>query len=242
MSFCLAMGDRRRRRVGTGGSGSEFDLEAPGSRFTMRPAVAIQVAREWTERSEREPAIARTALEGEFGEGWLEDDADIGEPRVLDGVRGRGAAAWIPIVEWLGLHAAGGVVSLGAGQVAREGIRRIRDRVREAKSSGHNVMASRGLAAVLAMEHVFETSDETEVLEAEFVQEPSGIGGRLPSETSYTGLEPWIVSLVNESRRTRYLLVVGPEGDIEGCITAPMGPFEAMYGLLPPTPRGGEPD
>jgi hypothetical protein len=208
----------------------------------MRPAVAIQVGREWSERSEHEDGVAPTALTVEFGEGWLEDDADIGELRVLDGVRGRGAATWIPILEWLGLHAAGGVVGLGASQLAREGIRRIRDRVRAARSSGHKVMVSRGLAAVLATEHVFETSDETEILQTEFVQEPSGIGGRPPSETSYTGLEPWIVSLVNESRRTRYLLVVGPEGDIEGCIRAPMGLFEAMYGLLPPTPRGGEPD
>ncbi len=96
-------------------------------------------------------------------------------------------------------------------------------------------MVSRGLAATLAMEHVFETTDETEVLHVEVVQEPSVLGGRPPSETSYTGLEPWIVSLVNGSRRTRYVLVVSAEGDIEGCILVAAGEFEPMFGLLPPT-------
>jgi hypothetical protein len=69
----------------------------------------------------------------------------------------------------------------------------------------------------------------------EFVQEPSSLGGRRPTETSYTGLEPWVVSLVNEPRRMRYILVVSAEGEIEGCIAVEAGPFEAMFGLLPPT-------
>lgn len=85
------------------------------------------------------------------------------------------------------------------------------------------------------MEYVFEETDERQVLHVEAVQEPSVLGGRPPSELSYTGLEPWIVSLVNGSRKTRYVLVVSPEGDIEGCITAPAGEFDYMFGLLPPT-------
>ncbi len=84
------------------------------------------------------------------------------------------------------------------------------------------------------MEHVFEATDETEVLNVEFVQEPSVLGGRSPSETSYTGLEPWIVSLVNGSRRMRYVLVVSAEGEIQGLVTAKAGELDPIYGLLPP--------
>ncbi len=87
---------------------------------------------------------------------------------------------------------------------------------------------------MLAMEHVFETTDETDVLQIEFAHEPSSLAGRPLSETSYTGIEPWIVSLVNGSRKTRYVLAVSPEGDIEGCIATPVGAFEAMYSPLSP--------
>lgn len=95
-------------------------------------------------------------------------------------------------------------------------------------------MVSRGLAALLAMEHVFETTDETDVLQVEFAHEPSSLAGRPLTETSYTGIEPWIVSLVDGSRKTRYLVAVGPEGDVEGCVATPVGAFEAMYSPLPP--------
>jgi hypothetical protein len=187
------------------------------------------------ERSEKQTGVARTAIGTEFGDDWLEEDPDIGEVRVLDGVQGRGAAAWIPVIEWLGLHAAGGLVGLGAGEAARAGLKRIRAKIERARSEDHRVMVSRGLAANLAMEHVFEMTDEMEVLHVEIAQEPSVLGGRPPSETSYTGLEPWIVSLVNGPRRTRYVLVVSAEGDIEGCISVAAGEFEPMFGLLPPT-------
>jgi len=134
------------------------------------------------------------------------------------------------VLEWLGLQVAG----LGVAEALRTGIRRVRDKINEAKAKDHRVLVSRGLAALLAMEHVFETTNETEVLNVEFAQEPSVLGGRPPSETSYTGLEPWIVSLVNGSRRMRYVLVVSPEGEIQGMAAAEAGKLDPMYGLLPP--------
>jgi hypothetical protein len=187
------------------------------------------------EKSEKRPGLARIAIGTELDDGWLEADPDIGKVRVVDGVQGRGAAGWIPVIEWLGIHAAGGLVGLGASEAARAGLRRIRAKIEKARASDHRVMVSRGLAAFLAMEHVFETTNETGVLHVEVVQEPSVLGGRPPSETSYTGLEPWIVSLVNGSRRTRYVLVVSAEGSIEGCIAVAADEFEPMFGLLPPT-------
>lgn len=205
--------------------GHQFDLEAAGSRFTMRPAFAVRVGREWMEKSEGESGVARCAITAEFGESWVADDPDFGEVTVLDGVQGRGAAAWIPVIEWLGFQAAGGVVGLGAGQAAK----RTWAKIKEARSAGHRVMVSRGLAAAFAIEHVLEETNETGVISAEFVHEPSSLAGRPLSETSYTGFEAWIVSLVNESRTMRYLLVVSPEGDIEGCVGVPMGEFEATF-------------
>jgi hypothetical protein len=201
----------------------------------MSLAAAIGLGPEWMEKSEGKKNFARTAIAEEMGEVWLESDSDLKKPKVLDGSRGRGAAGWIPVLEWLGEHAVDGFIGFAASEAARVSIRRIRERLREAKDSGHPPMVSRGLAAALAMEHVFENTDEIHVLHVEFAQEPSVLGGRLPSETSYTGLEPWIVSLVNGSRRIRYVLVVAPDGDINGCITSPAGEFDSMFGLLPPT-------
>jgi hypothetical protein len=212
-----------------GSQSSSFDLEAPGSRFTTHPAFAVRVGHEWMDRSEREAGVARRAIVAELGDSWIADDPDIGEATVLDGVQGRGAAAWIPIVEWIGLHAAGGVVGFGAGQAAREGIKRIWTKIKDARSCGHRVMISRGCAAFLAMEHVFETTDGEEVLQVEFAHEPSSLAGRPVTETSYVGIEPWIISLLDEPRKTRYVLAVSPEGDIEGCIATPVGVLEAAY-------------
>ena len=210
----------------------QFDLEAPGSRFTMRPAIAVQVGPEWRERSEKEAGVALRAISEEFGDAWIASDPDIGDITVLDGVQGRGAAGWVPVLEWVGLQGANGVISYGAGQVAGKVAKRIWAKVREARSAGHRVMISRGTAALLAIEHVLLEVDESEVLIAEFVHEPSSLAGRPVSETSYTAFEIWIVSLVNESRTTRYLLALSPEGDIDGCVPVPMGEFEAMFSPL----------
>jgi hypothetical protein len=212
----------------------QFDFEAAGSRFTMRPALAIQFGGQWREESESRSGVARDALVSEFGEGWLAHDDDLGDVRVIDGARGRGAAGWIPVLEWLGSAFGEELIGLGVGAAARAGIRRIRIKIKKAKKGDHLVLISRGLAAFIAMDHVFESTDETEVLHVEFAQEPSVLGGRAPMETSYTGYEPWIVSLVNGSRKIRYVLVVNPDGGIVGCITAPAGEFDHMFGLLPP--------
>jgi hypothetical protein len=228
---------RRKKHVATtaGPEPSSFDLDVPGSRFSMSLAAAIGLGPEWMEKSESKKDLARTAIAAGMGESWLEGDPELVKPKVLDGSIGRGASGWIPVLEWLGEHAVDGFIGFAAGEAARVSIRRIRERLQEATASGHRPMVSRGLAAALAMEHVFETTDETQVLHVEFAQEPSFLGGRPPTEPSYTGLEPWIVSLVNGSRRIRYVLVVAPDGDIRGCITSPAGEFDYMFGLLPPT-------
>jgi hypothetical protein len=201
----------------------------------MSLAAAIGLGPDWMEKSEGKKNFARTAIAAEMGEAWIENDPDLGKPKALDGNVGRGASGWIPVLEWLGEHAVDGFIGFTASEAVRASVRRIRERLQEAKDSGHGPLVSRGLAAALAMEHVFENTDETQVLHVEFVQEPSFLGGRPPTEPSYTGLEPWIVSLVNGSRRIRYVLVVAPDGDIRGCTASPAGEFDSMFGLLPPT-------
>ncbi len=212
-------------------SDSQLDLEAPGSRFTMRPAFAVQPGPEWRERSEREKGVARRAISAEFGDAWLSSDPIAGDVRVFDGVQGRGAAGWVPVLEWLGIQSTGGVISYGAGQIAG----RIWDKVREARSAGHRVIISRGMAALISSEYVLREIGEPEIVVCEFVHEPSALAGRPVSETSYTGFEIWIVSLVNESLTTRYLLAVTPDGEVEGCVPVPMGEFEAMFSPLSPS-------
>lgn len=154
---------------------------------------------------------------------------------VLDGVQGRGAANWIPVIEWLGDKAGGGLVGLAVGKAALAGIERIRTKIQQVRSGEHRVMVSRGLAARLAADHVFSTTDEAAVLQVEFAEEPSLLAGRPVTEVSYTGIEPWIISLVDEARTIRYLLTVGPEGDVQGYLATPMGKFEGMFSPLPPT-------
>ena len=225
----------RRKRHRRGALSERFDLEAPGSRFTMRLGFAVQVDHKWADRAETERSgVARIVIEHEFGNQWIERDPALGDTKVVDGSHGRGASGWIPVLEWVGLSASQGLVGLAVAEAARESIRRIRSRIEQTKSTDHRVLVSRGLAAALAMEYIFETTDETQVLHVEFAQEPSVLGGRPPTETSYTGLEPWIVVLVNGSRRNRYVVVVSAEGAIEGCISVPATDFEAMFGLLPP--------
>lgn len=176
---------------------SPLDLDAPGSRFRMQLGMAVQLGPEWTEHPDNgRNDFAQTAVRAELGDSWLEADPDIGEVMVHNGSQGRGAAGWIPVLEWVGLNVAGGLIGITAEEAARAALQRIRAKIEQVRLEGHRALVSRGLAATIAMDHVFATTDEAEVLHVEVAQEPSVLGGRPPTEISYTGLEPWIISLV----------------------------------------------
>lgn len=201
----------------------------------MRAALAIQVDQhKWGLGSNR----AGAALAAELGDGWATAETDLGDAEVLDGVQGRGAASWIPIVEWLGIHAAGGVVGGATWKAVLASYRQLRNKVEQAREKGHRVRVSQGLAVMLAALYVADDRSEKEPLQLEFVAEPSYLAGRPITETSYTGFEPWLVSLVDRERKNRYLLVVGPEGDIQGCVVTPIGQFEAMFSPVQPPEEG----
>src|ERR1700733_1405585 len=148
----------------------QFDLEAAGSRFTMRAALAVQVDQQkWRLGS----GGSRRALAAELGEGWATDERDLGDAEILDGSQGRGAANWIPVIEWLGVTAAGGVVGGASWAAVVAPYRQLRRKVDDAKARGHRVRVSRGLAVILAADHVVDQFGKKGPLRLEFVDEPS---------------------------------------------------------------------
>ena len=186
-------------------------------------------------RAERgEQGAAEAAVRSLLGDEWLDDDPDLGEVTAIDGVQGRGAAGWIPVLEWIGDAAGQGLVGFTVASGVHAAVQRIRDKLKGARSNGRRMLVSRGLAAALAVDYVFEHTGETRVLDVEAADEPSAFGGRERSETSYTGLEPWIVILVTRDRAQRYLVGVSASGEVHGLVIMPMGAFDGMFGLLPP--------
>jgi hypothetical protein len=129
---------------------------------------------------------------------------------------------------------------MAASQSVLAAYRQLRQKVEEAKASGHRVRVSRGLAVMLAAQHVVDECEDPGPLQLEFADEPSYLAGRPITETSYTGFEPWLVSLLNQARKRRYLLIIGPEGDVQGCVKTPLGAFEAMFSPVPPIDEGAD--
>lgn len=87
---------------------------------------------------------------------------------------------------------------------------------------------------MLAIAQVLETTDESEVLDVEGVEEPSALAGAEPSEQNFVDIEPWLVSLINAERTTRYVVCVAPSGEIQGVMSLPMGDAERLYHPIPP--------
>ena len=199
----------------------------------MRPAIAVQVDHKWADRFEMgEKGMAPAAVEAEFGRDWPDVGDDLGKATVFDGSYGRGAAGWIPVLEWTFDMATKGLawtVVLELGKRFRDAIAAARQGSGSSAGSDFRVFVSRGLAVILASAHVYEQTEEKEELQLEVVQEPTILSGNEPSEISYTGLEPWIVVLVNKSLSKRYVLAVGPAGEIHGEFSIPFGEFEAMF-------------
>lgn len=63
--------------------------------------------------------------------------------------------------------------------------------------------------------------------------------GRAASELSYTEIEPWLVSLLNESRTYRYIVAVAPGGQVMDFMAVPMSEAEKLY-MPPPASPGAD--
>jgi hypothetical protein len=215
-----------------------LDPEREGSRFTSRVAFAVSAMETHGDRREADghgkSPVTQEAIEAHLGLNALDADPEGGQPKAVDGSVGRGAAGWIPVVEWAAAVAIGGVISGAAWDGVKAAGRRAKALLTRATEGGEKVFVSRGLAAVFAADHVLAETGEAGILDTESVVEPSTLRGEDPSELSYVGSEPWLVSLINESRTTRYLVAVSPDGNIEGMIPLPLSEFERLFPPLPP--------
>lgn len=177
------------------------------------------------------PGVAETAIKAEFGN-WPGADRDLGKPTVIDGSHGRGTSGWIPVLEWTFDLASKGlawtVIRKVAGEI-RAAIETARAKSGYRADHSHRVLVSRGLAVILACAHIYEETEEREQLRLEVAQEPTILSGNRPTEISYTGIEPWIVLLVNDSLTKRYMLTVSPHGEVLGYLCTAMDKWETMF-------------
>lgn len=206
-----------------------MDPDAAGSRFTMRPAFAVLT---------RPRGASRFDTGDDLGDAQaIVNDAmaapaelvvpALGRPTIVDGSHGRGASGWAPIVEWTIDLVATGI----AWDLMKQSARQLRALVGRLRGSGVRIAISRGSAALLAIEHVLSTIDESGVLDIEAIDEPSAYAGRGVTELSYTEIEPWLVSLVNETLTKRYIVAIGPDGQVLDHMAFPISEAERLYGV-----------
>jgi hypothetical protein len=216
----------------------DAEVEDSSGRFNIRPALAIGFSEEIWNRSDA-PSAEDALRQGGF-EWLLEDDSQVGRAEALDGSAGRGASGWIAVVQWFGDAISHGVVDVTIAYGFARIVQRLREGKAEAEGRHGGFEVSRGGAAVLAGAHVAEAFDEPGPLEIEAVEEPSSIAGYEITELSYVGVEPWIALLRNRETRVRYVVVVMPDGTIEGALRVPFLPFEE--GLMGPSRFQGRED
>jgi hypothetical protein len=213
--------------------GTNWDLEAPGSRFSSRPALGLpRGEQDWPSHPATDEVWAGI-VRAEYG-AWLidEEDPTLGKATLVRGEIGRGSSAEMAIVEWLLEPIVKGVVSLVAAAAAKRIWRRARHGEEGSGEEPRFVLVNRGTAILLAAAAVKETFGEEGELLLEAAEEPSAIAGRPTMEPNYVGLEPWVVLLRSEDARTRYIVVVQADGDILGCLKTPMNEWESLYFYL----------
>lgn len=214
-----------------------MDPDSPGSRFTWRPAIAVQVG----EQSERDRVQGRTALssiQNNVGEWALEPDPELGQTQVLDGGVGRGAEGWAPVLEWIGLAAGAGIMgglSWEASKAAARAAGRILSRVRKREANQPKIYVSRGFAALLALDAIV-AREPSAVLAIETADEPSAFATHPTPELNYVGIEPWIILIVDFHTNHRWIVVVEPTGSVAGMLDIPLGELESMYSRVEPPP------
>ena len=212
----------------------DWDPNQPGSRFTTRVALAILSRPEGAPRHTTDSDVGPTrevmtdALGGSLVVG------ELGAGRAVDSSYGRGAAGWIPVVEWAAEALITGVIGNAAWDALKKTASEVRELTERLRERRVGFLVSRGTAALLAIGHVLRSGDESDVLDIEAVEEPSALSGEQAHELNYVGIEPWLVSLLNADRSARYLIAVSPDGAILGTLKLPLGELERAYLGLPP--------
>jgi hypothetical protein len=207
-------------------------VDEDSNRFNRQVAVAFP---DVTPPGMESPADPGDILMREVGDWLLADDPELGHPHASRGGAGRGASGWVPVVEWAARAVAGGVVS----RMAMLAFAKVYRRILQSGQGGRAVYLSRGAAALVAADHVTRRYYDSGPLEVEAIEEPSSIAGWGETETSYHGLEPWVVLFVNRERGCRYVVLMRPNGEIMGDIAADFLEYEGVY--LRPSRFWGEP-
>jgi hypothetical protein len=203
------------------------DVDAPGSRFSVGPAIALSVPEEeWADGNTVIDGGAEAALVRHLGDWIFQNQDELGRGEAIEGSMGRGAAGYAAVLEFVAVHAAGGVISAAAGIAFARFVKRAQ---KSAHGDGPSLFVSRGGAAYLAAAEVAARFGAPEAIEVEAVEEPSYIAGREVSELSYVGVEPWIVLLRAREKLRRYIVVVAANGDVLGALETPMGEWEKIY-------------
>jgi hypothetical protein len=164
-----------------------------------------------------------------------EETSALGEARAVDGSLGRGAEGWIAVLEFALEFTGEGLITNAMWDGVKLGARQLRDLLEKLRHRNVDVIVSRGAAQLIAVQHVLDQGEETEILDVESVSDPKAMAGQTPTELSYVGVEPWLVSLINETRTHRYIVAVSPSGDAMASMRFPLGEWEAkLFGVLPP--------
>jgi hypothetical protein len=115
-----------------------FDSEAPGSRFTLRPAIAVP-------GGDGEDDTIRRALSEALGDDVLEPDPALGEPGILRGGIGRGAEGFAGVIEWIGAAIGTGLIGGAAWEAAKAAGKRLTGLIGRAfKKTPNYIIVSRG--------------------------------------------------------------------------------------------------
>jgi hypothetical protein len=199
-----------------------FDPDDPRGRWNRHPAIAFLVGME----TEKTPP-AEEAIRQHVGSWVLEDIPELGTGRVIAGSFGRGWEAGVPVVEWIGITAAGGIVGGAAWHAFVALVQRLRkERATRSGNRSFNFVVSRGAAAAIAADDITRSFGDDGLLEIQAVEEPSGIAGGPVHEISYVDFEPWIVLARSSVRQMRYVVVVEPNGEVAGRIKSPLSDWE----------------
>lgn len=216
-----------------------WDPEAPGSRYTTRVALGLPVqGEEYMHRAERgEQGLAEAVVRDVLGD-TPGIGSDLGSLQAVEGSLGRGASGWLAVAEWTADAIGQGVVGAAAWVSFIRVGRWLQERIEALDREGQRVLVSRGAAILLAANHVLSKTTEEGPLGCEAAEDPVSMSGDVPSEFNYTGIEPWLVSLVNADLTTRYVVAIGAEGMPLSLMQMPMTEVERVYSRLGPPPSG----
>jgi hypothetical protein len=201
----------------------DMDPDSPGSRFTLRPAIAVP-------GGDGTDEIIRAALTESLDAEILERDPALGEPDVARGGIGRGAEGFAGVIEWIGAAVAAGLIGGAAWDGAKAAGKRLAALAKRAfERRPDYIIMSRGAAALIAIDHLAGLDPAIDGLVLEAVEEPSSIAGRDSPELNYVGIEPWLVFLVDPRTQTRYVVAVSSDGQILGDMKFPFQKLEEYY-------------